>query len=102
MKVQTGETIYLDAKPAPGVVVETGQESFRVYFSGINEEEPEVLEFEHRPEIDRDELNVIVSRSYQGLHGSTIPEDGEFFLDDNRTTFAVVQVFRVVPFGART
>ena len=55
-----------------------------------------MLEFEHRTEIDPDELNVIVSRTYQELSGSTIPEGGEFFLDGNRAVFAVVQVFRVV------
>ena len=59
-----------------------------------------MLEFEHRPTIDRDELNVIVSRTYCELAGSTIPDGGEFVLDDNRALFAVVRVFRVVSFSA--
>jgi hypothetical protein len=100
VNIQRGATFNLDAKPAPGIVVETGQKSFRAYFPGTSDEEPEVLEFEHRPTIDPDELNVIVSRSYAELSGSTIPEGGEFDLDDNRAVFAVVRVFRVVPFSA--
>jgi hypothetical protein len=100
MKIQTRQIFSLDAKPAPGIVVESSQKSFRVYFPGVNGEAPEVLEFEQRTEIDSDELNVIVSRTYQELSGSTIPEGGEFFLDPNRAVFAVVRVFRMVPFGA--
>ena len=101
MNIKTGETFNLDAKPVPGIVVESSEKgSFRAYFLGVNGGEPEVLEFEHRPVIDPDELNVIVSRTYQELCGSTIPEDGEFFLDGNRAVFAVVQIFRVVPFSA--
>ena len=65
----------------------------------MNGEEPEVLEFEHRTEIDRGELNVLVSRGYHELSGGTIPEDGEFELNPDRAVFAVVLVFRVVPFG---
>ncbi len=99
MNIRLRETFVLDAKPAPGIIVESRQKSFRTYFPGVSEEDPEVLEFEHRPVIDPDELNVIVSRTYQELSGSTIPEGGEFFLDDNRAVFAVVRVFRVVPFG---
>lgn len=100
MRVHTGAVIHLDAKPAPGIVVESSQKSFRAYFPGVNGEEPEVLEFEHRLVIDPDELNIIVSWTYQELSGSTIPEGGEFVLDDSRAVFAVVRVFRVVPFGA--
>jgi len=100
VNIKTGEILNLDAKPAPGVVVESSQKFFRVYFPGVNEEDPEVLEFERRPEIDPDELNVIVSRTYQELSGSTIPEGGEFVLYGNRAVFAVVRVFRVVPFSA--
>ena len=100
MNIQTPEIISLDAKPTPGIVVESSQKSFRTYFPGVNGEEAEVLEFEHRTEIDPDELNVIVSRTYQELSGSTIPENGEFVLDSNRAVFAVVRVFRVVPFSA--
>ncbi len=100
MNIQTRQTFNLDAKPAPGIVVESSGKSFRAYFPGVNGEEPEVLEFEHRPEIDTDELNVIVSRSYQELSGSTIPDGGEFALDGNRAVFAVVQIFRVVPFSS--
>ena len=100
MNIQRGATFNLDAKPAPGIIVESSHKSFRVYFPGVDRGEPEVLEFEHRPVIDPDELNVIVSRTYQELCGSTIPEDGEFFLDGNRAVFAVVQIFRVVPFSA--
>ncbi|MGO9018126.1 MAG: hypothetical protein ACLQVJ_07210 [Syntrophobacteraceae bacterium] len=100
MKIQTSETINLDAKPAPGIVVESSGKSFRAYFPGVNGEEAEVLEFEHRVEIDPGELNVLVSRTYQELSGSTIPEGGEFFLDGNRAVFAMVRAFRVVPFNA--
>lgn len=99
VKVYRGAIINLDAKPAPGIVVENTPKSFRAYFPGMNGEEAEVLEFEHRTEIDPDELNVIVSRTYQELSGSTILENGEFFLDGNRAVFAVVRVFRVVPFS---
>ena len=99
MKVQTRDIINVDAKPAPGIVVESSQASFRAYFPGVNGEEAEVLEFEHRTDMDRGELNVLVSRTYEELSGSIIPEDGEFVLDDNRAVFAVVRVFRVVPFG---
>jgi hypothetical protein len=80
--------------------VESSQKSFLVYFPGVNGEEAEVLEFEHRTDIDVGELNVVVSRSYQELSGSTIPENGEFVLDGNRAVFAMVRVFRVVPFSA--
>ncbi len=101
MNIKKGATFNLDAKPAPGIIVETGQKSFRAYFQGVNGEDPEVLEFEHRAEIDRSELNVLVSRSYHTeLSGSTIPEDGEFVLDINRAVYAVVRIFRVVPFNA--
>jgi len=100
MRIQTRQIFSLDAKPAPGIVVESSQKSFRVYFPGVNGKEAEVLEFEHRPTIDPDELNVVVSRSYAELSGSTIPENGEFVLDSNRAVFAVVRVFRVVPFSA--
>jgi hypothetical protein len=99
VKVQTRQIFSLDAKPAPGIIVESSQKSFRAYFPGVNGEEAEVLEFEHRTDMDRGELNVLVSRTYQELSGSTIPEDGEFVLDDDRAVFAVVRVFRVVPFG---
>jgi hypothetical protein len=100
MKIETRQIFSLDAKPAPGIVVESSQKSFRVYFSGANGEEAEVLEFEQRIEIDPDELSVIVSRSYHAeLAGSTIPEDGEFVLDCNRAVFAMVRAFRVVPFS---
>ena len=101
MKVNARDIINLDAKPAPGIVVEAGHKSFRAYFPGVDGEEPEVLEFEHRTEIDPGELNVLVSRTYHAeLSGSTIPEGGEFFLDCNRAVFAVVRIFRVVPFSA--
>lgn len=101
MKVHTGAIINLDAKLAPGIVVESSQTSFRAYFPGIRGEEPEVLEFEHRPVIDPDEVSIIVSRtSHAELSGSTIPEGGEFVLDDNRAVFALIRVFRVVPFSA--
>jgi len=101
VNIRTRDVIDLDAKPVPGIVVETCLKSFRVYFPSVNGEEPEVLEFEHRPTIDPDELNVIVSRTYdRELSGSTIPEGGEFFLDGNRAVYAVVRVFRLVPFGA--
>lgn len=100
MKVQTGETFDLDAKPAPGIVVESSRKSFRAYFPGVNGEEAEVLEFEHRTEIDPGELNVLVSRTYHELSGSTIPDGGEFFLDAGRAVYAVVRIFRVVPFRA--
>ena len=80
--------------------MESSQKSFLVYFPGVNGEEAEVLEFEHRTDIDVGELNVVVSRSYQELSGSTIPENGEFVLDGNRAVFAMVRVFRVVPFSA--
>jgi hypothetical protein len=99
MKVQPRDIINLDAKPAPGIVVESGEKSFRVYFPGINTKEPEVLEFEHRPEMDSDELNVLISRTYQELSGRTIPENGEFFLNHNRAVFAVAHIFKVVPFS---
>ena len=99
MNIKTGETFYLDAKSAPGIVVEFSQKSFRTYFPGV-EKEAEVLEFEHRNEIDPGELNVLVSRTYRELSGSTILEDGEFVLNDNRAVFAVVRIFRVVPFSA--
>ncbi|MGO9019641.1 MAG: hypothetical protein ACLQVJ_14965 [Syntrophobacteraceae bacterium] len=60
-----------------------------------------MLEFEHRTQIDPDELNVIVSQDYHAeLSGSTIPDGGEFVLHGNRAVFAMVRVFRVVPFGA--
>lgn len=101
MKIQTRDIFHLDAKPAEGIIVELGQKSFRAYFPGMNEEEAEILEFELRTEIDPDELNVIVTRIYHAeLSGSTIPEDGEFELDDNRALFALVRAFRVVPFNA--
>ena len=100
MDIQTGETFNLDAKPALGIVVESSQKSFRTYFLGVNGEEAEVLEFEHRTEIDPDELNVLVCRTYQELSGSTIPEGCEFVLDCNRAVFAVVRIFRVVAFSA--
>ncbi|GEM_PF-4528937 len=100
MNIKTGETFYLDAKSAPGIVVESSQKSFRTYFPGVKGEEPEVLEFEHRDEIDAGELNVLVSRNYYELSGSTILENGEFVLDGNRAVFAVVRVFRVVPLSA--
>jgi len=93
------ETFVLDAKPTPGIVVEASQKFFRAYFPGVNGEEAEILEFEHRHEIDPDELNVIVSRGHQVLSGSTIPEGGEFVLDDNRAVYAVVRILRVVPFS---
>jgi len=99
MKVQTRDIINLDAKAAPGIVVESSAKSFRVYFPGVNGEEAEVLEFEHRTEIDPGELNVLVSRNYYELCGNTIPEDGEFVLDGNRAVYAVVRIFRVVPFS---
>lgn len=100
MNIQTRQTFNLDAKPAQGIVVESGQKSFRAYFPGVNGEKAEVLEFEHRTEIDAGELNVIVSRTYQELSGSTVPDGGEFVLDDNRALFAVVQIFKIVPFSA--
>jgi hypothetical protein len=100
VNIQRGTTFNLDAKPAPGIVVESSGKSFRAYFPGVIGEEPELLEFEHRAEIDRSELNVLVTRIYRELSGSTIPEDGEFFLDGNRAVYAVVRVFRVVPFNA--
>jgi hypothetical protein len=100
MKIQTRQIFSLDAKPAPGIVVETSKKSFRAYFPGVNGEEAEVLEFEHRTDMDRGELNVLVSRTYQKLSGSTIPEDGEFVLDTDRAVYAVIRVFRVVPFSA--
>jgi hypothetical protein len=100
MKIQTRQIFSLDAKPATGIVVETSQKSFRAYFPGVNGEEAEVLEFEHRTEIDPDELNVLVSRTSYELSGSTIPENGEFVLDGNRAVFAMVRAFRVVPFSA--
>lgn len=101
MKIQTHDIFYLDTKPAEGIIVELGQKSFRAYFPGVNEEEAEVLEFERRTEIDPDELNVIVTRTYHAeLSGSTVPEDGEFELNGNRALFALVRVFRVVPFHA--
>ncbi|HAM53087.1 MAG TPA: hypothetical protein DCP92_21190 [Nitrospiraceae bacterium] len=100
MKVHARDIINLDAKPALGTVVETGPKAFRAYFPGISGEEPEVLEFEHRTEIDRDELNVLVSHTnHMELSGSSIPENSEFFLDHNRAVFAVVRVFRVMPFN---
>jgi hypothetical protein len=100
VNIKTGETFYLDAKSAPSIVVESSQKSFRTYFPGVKGEEPEVLEFEHRDEIDAGELNVLVSRNYYELSGSTILENGEFVLDGNRAVFAVVRVFRVVPLSA--
>jgi hypothetical protein len=100
VNIHIRDIINLDAKPAPGIVVEAGPKSFRAYFPGVNGEEPEVLEFEHRTEIDPGELNVLVSRTYQELSGCTIPEGGEFFLDVNSAVFAVVRIFRLVPFGA--
>lgn len=100
MKVQTRDIINVDAKPSPGIIVETGPKSFRAYFPGVNGEEAEVLEFEVRDEIDAGELNVLVSRAYHELSGSTIPENGEFVLDGNRAVFAMVRAFRVVPFSA--
>jgi len=100
MNIQIRQTFSIDAKPTAGIVVESSQESFRAYFPGVDGEEAEVLEFEYRPTIDPDELNVIVSRTYQELSGSTIPEGGEFVLDSNRAVFAMVRVFRVVPFSA--
>ena len=101
MKIQTRQIFSLDAKPAPGIVVESSQKSFRAYFPGVNGEEAEVLEFEHRTEIDPGELNVLVSRTYHAeLSGSTIPEGGEFVLDAGRAVYAVVRIFRVVPFRA--
>jgi hypothetical protein len=66
----------------------------------VDGEEAEVLEFEYRAEIDPGELNVLVSRTYRELSGSTIPEGGEFVLDANRAVFAVVRIFRVVAFTA--
>ncbi|MGA2227408.1 MAG: hypothetical protein ABSH41_23480 [Syntrophobacteraceae bacterium] len=99
MKVQTRDIINVDAKPSPGIIVETGPKSFRAYFSGVNGEEAEVLEFERRDDIDAGELNVLISRTYQELSGSTIPEDGEFFLNGNRAVFAMVRAFRVVSFN---
>lgn len=95
MKVRTGESFKLDAKPTPGTVVEAGEKSFQVFFPGANGEELEVPEFEHRPEVDPGELNVVVSLDYSELTGSTIPEDGEFDLDAGRAVFAVVRFFRV-------
>ena len=100
MKVRRGETFHLDAKPLPGIVVESSQKSFRVYFPGVDGEEPEVLEFELRSQIDPGELNVLISQDYRELSGSTIPEGGEFVLDGNRAVFAMVRAFRVVPFSA--
>ncbi len=101
MNIQTRDIIDLDAKPAPGIVVESSMKSFRAYFPGVDGEEAEVLEFEHRNEIDPGELNIIVSRTYPtGLSGSTIPEGGEFVHDGNRAVFAMVRAFRVVPFSA--
>jgi hypothetical protein len=100
VKAHRGAIINLDAKPASGIVVEVSQKSFRVYFPGVNGEEAEVLEFEHRTEIDPDELNIIVRRTYQELSGNTILKDGAFVLDGNCAVFAVVRVFRVVPFSA--
>jgi hypothetical protein len=100
VNIQTRQIFSLDAKPATGIVVETSQKSFRAYFPGVSGEDPEVLEFEHRPEIGPGELNVIVSRTYRELSGSTIPEGGEFVLDDNQAVFAMVRAFRVVPFSA--
>jgi hypothetical protein len=99
VKVHARDIINLDAKPAPGIVVEAGPKSFRAYFPGISGEKPEILEFEYRSEIDHDELNIIVSRNYQELSGCTIPEGGEFFLGGDRAVFAVVRIFRVVPFS---
>ena len=99
MKFRTGESFNLDAKPTPGTVVEAGEKSFRVYFHGANGEEPEVLEFEHRPKMDPGELNVRVSQTYNELAGNSIPEGEEFNLDANRAVFTVVWVFRLVPFG---
>jgi hypothetical protein len=99
MKIQTRQIFSLDAKPITGIVVETSKKSFRAYFPGTSDEQAEVLEFEHRPVIDPDELNVIVSRTYQELSGSTIPEGGEFVLDGHRAVFAVVRIFRVLPFS---
>jgi hypothetical protein len=100
MNIQTCQTFSIDAKPVSGIVVESSHKSFRAYFLGVNGEEAEVLEFERRDEIDAGELNVLVSRTYHELSGSTIPEDGEFFLDGNRAVFAMVRAFRVVPFSA--
>jgi hypothetical protein len=101
VNIQTRETFNIDAKPASGIVVESSQKSFRAYFPGVDGEGAEVLEFEHRTEIDPDELNVLVSRTYHTeLSGSTIPEGGEFVLDGNRAVFAMVRAFRVVPFSA--
>ena len=101
MNIQPREILNLDAKPAPGIVVESSEKSFRAYFPGVDGEDPEVLEFEHRSAIDPGEINVLVSRTYHAeLSGSTIPEGGEFFLDCNRAVFAVVRIFRVVPFSA--
>lgn len=100
MNIQRGATFNLDAKPALGIVVETGQTSFRAYFPGFNGEDAEVLEFENRTVIDTDELNVLASQTHRGFSGNTIPEGGEFVLDDHRAVFAVVRIFRVVPFGA--
>jgi hypothetical protein len=97
VNIQTRQIFSLDAKSAPGIVVESSPKSFRAYFPGVNGEEPEVLEFEHRTEIDPGELNVLVSGTYQELSGSTIPENGEFVLDCNRAVFAMVRAFRVVP-----
>lgn len=79
--------------------MESSQGSFRAYFPGISGEEPEVLEFENRTEIDPDKLNVLVSRNYSELSGSTISENGEFVLDGNRAVSAVVRIFRVMPFN---
>jgi len=101
VNIQIRQTFHLDAKPLPGIVVEFSPKSFRAYFPGFDGEDPEVLEFEHRSAIEPDELNVIVSRTYHTeLSGSTIPEGGEFDIDSNRAVFAMVRVFRVVPFSA--
>lgn len=101
MKVHIRDILNLDAKPTPGTVVESSPKSFRAYFPGVKGEEAEVLEFEHRAEIDLDEINVLVSRTHYELLGSTIPEGGEFVLDGNRAVFAVVRVFKLVPFNTR-
>ncbi len=100
MNIQRGAILYLDAKPAPGIVVECTHKSFMAYFPSVDGEEAEVLEFEHRNQIDPGELNIIVSQDYRELTGSTIPEGGEFFINGNRAIFAVVRIFRVVPFTA--
>jgi hypothetical protein len=43
---------------------------------------------------------VLVSHTnHMELSGSSIPENSEFFLDHNRAVFAVVRVFRVMPFN---